>query len=208
MVRAQKKNEKFDPQERGINFFVELFKTILLALLIVLPVKMFVIQPFFVQGYSMEPTFHDGDYLIVKELGYKTTAIAAGSKKIFTVKPFEKLKRGEVVVFKNPRNQKQFFIKRIIGLPGERVVISGGRVMIYNRETPQGFILDESSYLPPGTKTVPSRNVRLKDDEYFVLGDNRVNSSDSRYWGPLKKDLIIGKVALRAWPLADFSIFK
>ena len=132
-----------DKQSKGIDFFVELFKTVALAILIVVPIKMFVMQPFFVQGASMEPNFHDGDYLIIREFGYKKTVVAAGDREFFTVNPFKDIDRGEVVVFRNPNNPSQFFIKRIIGLPGERVVIGNGVVRIYNDKSPEGFILSE-----------------------------------------------------------------
>jgi signal peptidase I len=196
-----------DDESKGLGFFAELIKTILLALLIVMPIKIFIMQPFFVQGQSMEPNFHDGEYLIVREFGYKTTAVAAGNKEFFKVRPFKEVKRGEVIVFRNPNNPSQFFIKRVIGLPGEKVVISDGKVRIYNKQHPKGFILDESQYLPKNYKTGHSRSFSLQEDEYVVLGDNRSNSSDSRYWGVLKKDLIIGKVSLRAWPFTNFKIF-
>jgi len=201
------KKEKRDNQGKGISFFVELLKTVVLAVLIVVPIKTFLIQPFFVQGSSMQPNFHDGDYLIIREIGYKTTVLAAGNKEIFKVKPFKNVRRQDVIVFKNPQNQNQFFIKRVIGLPGERVVIADGIVKIYNKENPEGFILDEGSYLPADLKTKSSRNFQLKEGEYVVLGDNRNNSSDSRYWGILKKELIVGKVSLRAWPLNNFKFY-
>jgi signal peptidase I len=208
---AQNSTKKYPSEEKestkGVGFFVELAKTIILAILIVMPIKIFVMQPFFVQGKSMEPNFHDGEYLIVRELGYKTTAVAAGNKKFFTIKPFKTIKRGEVIVFRNPNNPSQFFIKRTIGLPGEKVVINNGKVRIYNKQHPKGFILDENKYLPANFKTGHSRSFSLESDEYVVLGDNRSNSSDSRYWGVLKEDLIVGRVSLRAWPLNNFKIF-
>jgi len=194
-------------QSKSINFFVELFKTVILAILIVVPIKMFIMQPFFVDGASMEPNFHDGDYLIVKEFGYKKTVVAAGHKKIFTVTPFKNVDRGEVIVFRNPRNQNQFFIKRVVGLPGERVVIGNGKVRIYSKENPEGFTLKEGKYLPANVKTSPPKTIVAKDGEYVVFGDNRGNSSDSRYWGTLNSDLIIGRVSLRAWPIKDFKLY-
>ena len=196
-----------DKQSKGIDFFVELFKTVALAILIVVPIKMFVMQPFFVQGASMEPNFHDGDYLIIREFGYKKTVVAAGDREFFTVNPFKDIDRGEVVVFRNPNNPSQFFIKRIIGLPGERVVIGNGVVRIYNDKSPEGFILSEKDYIPTNVKTTPSKTIVARDNEYVVLGDNRNNSSDSRYWGALKADLIIGRVSLRAWPIGDFELY-
>jgi signal peptidase I len=204
---TEKYYSKEDASTRGIGFFVELAKTIILAILIVAPIKIFVMQPFFVQGMSMEPNFHDGEYLIVRELGYKTTAVAAGNKNFFTVKPFKDIKRGEVIVFHNPNNPSQFFIKRTIGLPGEKVVIKDGKVRIYNKQHPKGFILNENKYLPANFKTGHARSFSLGSEEYVVLGDNINNSSDSRYWGVLKKDLIVGRVSLRAWPLGNFKIF-
>lgn len=187
--------------------FFELLKTIIIAILIVVPLKMFILQPFFVSGSSMEPNFHDKDYLLVWELGYKKTVLAAGDTKFLTVKPFGEIKRGEVIVFRNPVNPSQFFIKRVIGLPGEKVVINQGRVIIYNQEHPHGLVLDEKEYLPQGVQTEHSRVFETKAGQYVVLGDNRGNSSDSRYWGVLDQDLIIGKVILRAWPFRDFKIF-
>ena len=196
-----------DKQSKGIDFFVELFKTVALAILIVVPIKVFVMQPFFVHGASMEPNFYDGDYLIIRELGYKKTVIAAGNKEFFTVKPFKEIDREEVIVFRSPNNPSQFFIKRIIGLPGEKVVIGNGVVRIYNEDHPEGFIMNESDYLPANVKTAPAKEFTVKGGEYVVLGDNRNNSSDSRYWGVLDEDLIIGKVSLRAWPLNNLKIF-
>lgn len=196
-----------DKQSKGIDFFVELFKTVALAILIVVPIKVFIMQPFFVQGASMEPNFHDGDYLIIRELGYKKTVVAAGNKEFFTVNPFKEIDREEVVVFRDPNNPSQFFIKRIIGLPGERVVIGNGVVRIYNDKNPEGFILNERDYLPANVKTTPPNTIVAKDNEYVVLGDNRDNSSDSRYWGSLEADLIIGRVSLRAWPIRDFELY-
>lgn len=166
-------------------FIWEISKIIIIAIVIVVPIRYFVFQPFFVRGQSMEPNFYNGDYLIVDEISYR----------------FGKPQRGEVVVFKYPQNPSQRYIKRIIGLPGETVGIQNGKVQIYNKEgIPQ--IVDESSYLPEFVQTSGDIRFRLDDNEYFVLGDNRQFSSDSRNWGSLPEENIIGRVFLRTWPLA------
>ena len=147
---------------KGISFFTELVKIILLAFLIIVPIRTFVFQPFFVQGSSMEPNFHNGEYLIINELGYKRTVIAAADKEFFSVEPFRDLQRGDPIVFRYPRNPSQYFIKRIVGLPGERVLIRSGEVKIYNDENPEGFVLDEGDYLP--------NHIDTKGDKEFSLG--------------------------------------
>jgi signal peptidase I len=164
-----------------LDFFKEIFQTVILALLIVLPIRLFIFQPFIVKGQSMEPNFKDGNYLIIDELSYK----------------FREPKRGEVIVFKNPKNPSQKFIKRVIGLPGEKVLIEDGKITIFRGEKSQ--VLDESSYLNfPWTGG--NLEVSLGENEYFVLGDNRSHSFDSRYFGPLPKNYIIGRVLLSLWP--------
>ncbi len=193
--------------EQKISFFIELVKTLFLAFLIIIPIRTFVFQPFFVQGSSMKPNFHDGEYLIINELGYKKTVIAAGNKEFFSVDPFKDLKRGDPIVFRYPQNARQFFIKRIIGLPGEHVIIHNGKVAIHNEEYPGGFILNESEYLPNHVKTKGNEEFKLGSNEYAVLGDNRSHSSDSRTWGTLSGDFIVGKVLLRAWPVGEFKFF-
>lgn len=138
----------------------------------------------------MEPNFEGGDYLIVDEISYRLRSPA----------------RGEVIVFKNPQNQSQRFIKRIIGLPGETVEFKAGRIMI--SEDSEKFVpLDELAYLPISTQTNPRmfEIITLNKDEYFVLGDNRLNSSDSRVFGSLPRENIVGRVVFRAWPFTAFA---
>ncbi len=202
---ADKKKRKGD---KGISFFAELVKVVLLALLIIIPVRTFIFQPFFVQGASMEPNFHDGEYLIVNELGYKTTTVAAADKELFSVDRFKDFERGDAIVFRYPMNPNQFFIKRIVGLPGEKVVVEDDKVIIFNDENPNGFTLDEEVYLPSHVKTSGKSEHELGENGFYVLGDNRSHSSDSRSWGPLSGDMIIGKVLLRAWPVTEFEIFN
>jgi len=169
-----------------LDFFVELMKTVIFALMIVLPIRIFLFQPFIVKGQSMEPNFENGDYLIVDEITYR----------------FKKPERGEIIVFKLP--QRQRLIKRIIGLPGETIEISGGKIKIINSKGE--FILDEKKYLS-STDSFGELKISLKENEYFVLGDNRLHSLDSRIFGPVKKDQIVGRVILRLWPLNSLSLF-
>jgi len=179
--------------------------------LIIVPLRVFLIQPFFVQGASMEPNFEDKEYLIINELGYKTTNVgfAYGEKGInlFTVKSFKEFRRGDVVVFRYPKNPSVYYIKRVIGLPGEKIEIRDKNVTIYNSQNPEGFVLDESMYLPPSVETSGDQSVLLSGTEYFVLGDNRNYSSDSRSWGPVPEKDVVGKVLLRAWPFKKAQLF-
>ncbi len=194
-----------DTQSIGA-FVMEVVKIFVMAAIIILPIRLFLFQPFFVQGASMEPNFHDGEYLIVNEVGYKTTKIKIGEKEFFTVIGGKLMQRGEVVVFRYPQNPKQYFIKRIVGLPGERVLVQGSGVKIFNDAHPEGTWLDES-YLPDYMTTNGDDDVVVGEDEYFVLGDNRHFSSDSRTWGMLPRDLVVGKVYLRAWPFDKIQVF-
>ncbi len=191
----------------GIGGFLwEVIKVFLWAIVIIMPIRIFLFQPFFVQGASMEPNFKDGDYLIINEFGYKQTEINIGGKNFFTVNPFRDFQRLDTIVFRYPKNPKQFFIKRIIGLPGEKVKIENGRVIIYNEQNPDGLVLDESNYLANSVITSGNLNVEIGQGQYFVLGDNRGASFDSRGWGILPQKDIIGKVFVRAWPITEAEI--
>lgn len=185
----------------------EMLRVFLLALVIIIPVRIFLFQPFFVQGSSMEPNFSDGEYLVISEFGYKETALPFSERFSATVKPFKTIERQEVAVFHYPKNPEQYFIKRVIALPGESIEIRRGKVIIYNEANPEGFVLDESAYLSAGTLTSDMPRVLLKDNEYFVLGDNRLFSYDSRSIGPITKKEIIGRVLLRAWPISQFGLY-
>jgi signal peptidase I len=160
---------------------LDLGKIILIALIIVIPIRFFVFQPFMVSGASMEPNYHSTDYLIIDELSYR----------------FNEPKRGDVIVFKYPKNPNFKYIKRVIGFPGETVEIKDAKVYITSNNTTS--VLNES-YLPEESITAWIRGatygpITLGANEYFVLGDNRNYSADSRTWGTLPKDNIIGKVA-------------
>lgn len=155
----------------------------------------------------MEPNFEDGEYLIINELGYKKTSLDIQGLHFFSVEPFKELDRGDVVVFRYPKNPGQYFIKRIVALPGETITIKDGKVIIADSQNPAGFVLDESDYLDENVKTSGEVTKKLEDDQYFVLGDNRSASHDSRSWGPLEKNLIVGKALLRAWPVSRAAVY-
>ncbi|MDI6602825.1 MAG: signal peptidase I [Patescibacteria group bacterium] len=168
-------------------FFWEITKIVIIALVIVVPIRYFIFQPFFVRGQSMEPNFENGDYLIIDEISYR----------------LRNPQRGEVIVFKYPGNPSYRYIKRIVGLPGEKIEIKDGKVIIFNQKGSQ--VLDESEYLSSNIFTPGKIEMSLAENEYFVLGDNRYASADSRRWGALPRDNIIGRVFFRAWPLTTFA---
>ena len=177
---------------RSIAIFIwDLVKIFFIAFVLVwLIIRPFIAEPFVVSGSSMVPTFHNREYLIVQKLSYR----------------FSEPERGDVIVFKYPIDPEQYFIKRIVGVPGDRVIVSQGRVTIKNVDHPNGLLLDEQ-YLPNQNVTLGrSEEVELAANQYYVLGDNRLQSSDSRVWGPLPKANIIGKVWLRVLPLRLFGI--
>lgn len=206
-IIIKEKKDQTDSYQGVGSFILEIIKIILLAFIIIVPVRVFLFQPFFVQGSSMEPNFENNQYLIVNEFGFKETTVNFSSHTLLQVNSFRKIKRQKVVVFRYPLDPRKFFIKRIIGLPGEKIQIANGKVTIFNSAHPDGFILDEKAYLPTSLKTVGDLTITLKNNQYFVMGDNRMFSSDSRSWGPVPKSDIIGEVVLRAWPLDKFSIY-
>ena len=171
-----------EPQKNE-GFVREILRFSLIALLIVLPIRMFIAQPFIVSGASMDTTFATGQYLIVDQVTYH----------------FGTPQRGDIIVFRYPRDTSKFFIKRVIGIPGDTISIDGNTVTITNAEHPEGVVLDEEYVLSMS----PSGKLEeiLQDEEYFVMGDNRDASSDSRVWGILKQDNIIGRALVRLFPL-------
>lgn len=160
--------------------FLETLEFILIFFVIFLPIRFFIFEPFVVIGESMEPNFHSADYLIICKICIK----------------LEGIKRGDVVIFRPPVDEKKYYIKRIIGLPYERIYIKDNEIYILNKNFPKGLKLEEN-YLTNRNFYMEEQSFQLKEDEYFVLGDNREESYDSRKWGPLKKDRIVGKVILR-----------
>lgn len=179
------------PKAKAIALVLEMIQVLAVSLAIIIPVRWFLIQPFYVQGASMEPNFFDHEYLIIDELSYR----------------LDDPRRGDVVVFHYPNDPKQFFIKRVIGLPSETVEISDGKVRIYNEAHPNGILLDETSYLDQDF-TAASQTVTLKADQYYLLGDNRSSSLDSRFFGPVDRSHIVGRVWVRGYPVDRWKHFQ
>jgi signal peptidase I len=176
------------PQEKRENFFTELLTFALIAIVIVIPIRLFVAKPFIVSGASMEPTFDTGQYLIIDELSYHIGEPA----------------RGEVVIFRYPRDPSQYFIKRIIALPRETLHIHSGKVSV-TRVDGTTLELDEPYIINKGNGG--DMDVSLGNDQYFVMGDNRPESSDSRIWGPLPRQNMVGRAFLRLLPVETADIF-
>ena len=162
----------------------EVLEVVLISAATVVVIRTFLVQPFLVSGASMEPNFSDGNYLLIDEITYK----------------FREPQRGEVVVFRSPQDKATFFIKRIVALPGEKVNIRNNQVYI------NGEPFNED-YLALNIRTAGLVDAVLGKDEYLVLGDNRYNSFDSRSWGALKRDRIIGMARLRLFPFNEFKVF-
>lgn len=176
---------------QAFEFIVELIKVVLISLAIIIPVRYFLIQPFYVKGASMEPNFYDNQYLIINEISYR----------------FSDPDRGDIVVFKYPLDPSQYFIKRVVGLPGETIEVKEGQVLLYNDSYSDGIVVGET-YLEEGDTTNGEDRVVLEDDQYYVLGDNRDSSLDSRRFGPIKRKNIVGKVWFRGWPFTEFKVFE
>lgn len=185
-------------KDNKASFLTSLFewiKVIVIALIISIPIRVFIAEPFIVDGASMDPSFATGQFLIVDRLTYR----------------FENPKRGDVIVFRYPNNPSTYYIKRIIGLPEEIVNINGGVISI-SKQTKNGILASSTitikePYIKDSHRSYEDFNAVLKPDEYFVMGDNRSESSDSRIWGPLEKKLIIGRPALRLLPVTKLSVY-
>lgn len=167
----------------------EWIQVIVIALVISLPIRFFVAEPFVVNGASMDPTFATGQFLIVDRLTYR----------------FEKPERGDVIIFQYPGDPSVYYIKRVIGLPGETVKIEDGRVFVSTgSSTPVEL---SEPYIAPIHESHDNMSITLDGDHYFVMGDNRAESSDSRAWGPLAAHFIVGRPIVRLLPLTQLSAF-
>lgn len=164
----------------------EVVKVVAISLAIIIPVRYFLLQPFYVKGASMEPNYEDHEYLLIDELSFR----------------FREPQRGEVVVFKYPNDTSQYFIKRVIGLPGDGVDVREDGVFVNGKK------LDESGYLAADLPIGPTASAIVPSGSYFLMGDNRPASLDSRIFGPVQRDFIVGKTWIRAWPLSRLSHFS
>lgn len=174
-------------KEKQESFFKETIRFAIITLVIVIPIRLFVAEPFIVSGASMQPTFENGDYLIVDRLTYH----------------FEEPERGDVVIFRYPKDPSKYFIKRIVGLPLETVELNGLKIIIKNKDNPDGFELDQS-YI---TRQNPEKfSTTLPREGYFVMGDNRPQSSDSRIWGILPRDHLVGRAFARLFPFESLDL--
>ncbi|MFH0804323.1 MAG: signal peptidase I [Candidatus Zambryskibacteria bacterium] len=188
MTEIMEENNNQIPNQPMKSSFWEFVKYAIVALLIVVPFRIYVAQPYIVEGSSMDPTFKTGDYLIVDQLS----------------KRFEEPQRESVIIIRYPKDPSKFFIKRLIGFPEETIEIKNGAVTVYNEQNKEGIKLNEPYVI---FKKNENLTVVLKKDEYFVMGDNRAGSSDSRMWGALPKKYIIGRPILRLLPLNEIGVW-
>ena len=164
---------------------MDILQIIFFAVAIFLFVYFLLLQPHKIKGNSMLPNFLNGEFLLTDKVTYR----------------FNDAKRGDVVVFKAPPDERDEFIKRIIGLPTERVALINGHIYINGKLLKEKY-LDESLFTNAGGFLSEGEEVIVPKEEYFVLGDNRQNSSDSRSWGSIKKDKITGRAWLIYWPIS------
>ena len=169
------------------SFLVEVFKFALIIIFVIIPFRIFVAQPYIVSGESMSPTFADGDYLIVDQLTYR----------------LRDPHRGDVIILHPPHTEGTYFTKRVIGLPGETVSINQGNVTIIKADGTKEPLNETYIKLPK----YETANFSVPQDSYFVMGDNRAGSYDSRAWGVLERDKVAGRPFLRLFPLKSLDIW-
>ena len=174
----------------GKHSLLSLLFTIAIILAIAFGIRLLLVEPYLVEGASMENTFHSYDYLMVEKISYR----------------FHEPQRGDVVVLRFPLDESRSFIKRIIGLPGETVEMHGRTVTIINDAHPDGLVLDEP-YISEEHQSNTELSITLGENEYFVLGDNRAESADSRYWGILPRKDIVGEPLVRLYPFNQLALF-
>ncbi len=173
------------------SFFLDIIEVVVLAIAIFLFVYLLILQPHKIKGASMEPNLPNGQYLLTDKLTYR----------------FREPERGDVIVFSAPANEGEEFIKRIIGIPGERVAIKDGLVYINGMLLVENY-LAEGTTTPSGIFLKENEEILVPKDNYIVLGDNRRFSSDSRAWGFISKDEITGRAWLIYWPIPEAGLIE
>ncbi len=172
------------------NFFLDTLETIVISLAIFVLVYQFLFQPHQVDGHSMVPTFQNGDYILTDKLSYR----------------FHPPKRGDIIVFRAPQDERVEFIKRIIAIPGDTVMVKNQQVWLNGKALKEPYTND--GITPADAFLREGRAVEVPTGNYIVMGDNRLHSSDSRHWGFVRSDEIIGRVFFRYWPLQTFGPIK
>ena len=172
-----------------INFFMDFLETIVVALSVFVVVYLFLVQPHEVKGSSMEPNFHDSEYILTDKISYR----------------FVEPKRGDVIIFKAPRNPDVDYIKRVIGLPGDKVKVEAGYVYVNGKKLNE-YYLKDNTLLFAGSFMQEGVEITVPDGQYFVMGDNRPHSSDSREFGTIEQKSIIGRAVVRYWPIPEIGV--
>lgn len=183
--------------------FGAIFSWVIFPIAVVLILHNFVFQAYHVVGTSMVPTLHDTDYLIISKLGYTGALVERLIGKDKKYIPG----RGDIIVFRFPKDTSRVFVKRVIGLPGDRVVVKNGTVTVFNAQNPGGFNPD-TKFEPKDANTLIDTDETVQEGNVFVMGDNRTpnGSYDSREWGELPSSYIIGNAVLRLLPLDQVKI--
>ncbi|WP_245574387.1 signal peptidase I [Desulfovirgula thermocuniculi] len=185
VTAMEKTGEREHRQEEKKSSLLELIESVAVAILLAVVIRLFILAPFYIPSGSMEPTLRIGDRIIVSKISYL----------------FTEPQRGDIVVFRYPLDPSRDFVKRLVGLPGETVSLRNGQLYINGKPVPE-------DYLPKDMKFADFGPVRVPAGYYFVLGDNRNNSDDSRVWGPLPRQNIIGKAVLVYWPPQRVRILR
>ncbi len=179
----QEDHNKASVEDRKRSVFSEVFESVAIAVLLAVVIRLFVLEPFYIPSGSMVPTLKERDRIIVSKLNYY----------------FQEPKRGDIVVFKYPKDPKRNFVKRLIAVGGETVAIKNSRLYINGQPVSEDYLPKGLRFADYGPVVVPSGN-------YFMMGDNRNNSDDSRVWGYLPENLIVGRALVIYWPLERISI--
>jgi len=170
-------------------FFLDFLETIVVSLAIFALVYLFLFQPHQVEGRSMEPSFQNGEYILTDKISYR----------------FREPARGDVVVFHSPQDERVDFIKRVIGVPNDQIKVEKGYVYLNDQQLSEGYINDPGQ-VANGRFLREGVEVEVPANSYLVMGDNRLHSSDSREWGFVTKQEIVGRAFFRYWPLPVFGV--